>query len=179
MLRIIAVNDVYTLENLPRLRSLVEHHARTNPADALMVTLAGDFFAPSILSSLDSGQGMVDCMNAVGFTHVIFENHEDDIPLSELRLRIGELHATWLDTNVRDFVPPLPTHQVLEIGESGGRGVGRAKRFATARGRSRDPIWFTDSHLREVVRQNRLNCGVKSITPANMRYPPAISESAG
>lgn len=122
-LRIIAVNDVYTLENLPCLRSLVEHHTRTNPADALMVTLAGDFVAPSILSSLDNGQGMVDCMNAVGFTHVIFGNHEDDIALSELRLRIGELHATWLDTNVRDFLPALPAYQVLEFGPEGGRRV--------------------------------------------------------
>ena len=122
-LRIIAVNDVYTLENLPRLRSLVEHHAITNPADALMVSLAGDFVAPSILSSLDGGQGMVDCMNAVGFTHVIFGNHEDDIPLSELRLRIGELHATWLNTNVRDFSPVLPAYQVLEFGPEGGRRV--------------------------------------------------------
>ncbi len=122
-LRIIAVNDVYTLENLPRLRTLVEHHRVTNPADALMVTLAGDFVGPSILSSLDSGHGMVDCMNAIGFTQVTFGNHEDDIPLSELRLRIGELHATWLNTNARDFVPALPAHQILDFGPPGGRHV--------------------------------------------------------
>ena len=90
-LRIVAVNDVYTLENLPRLRSLVQHHATTAKADALMVTLAGDFVAPSILSSLDSGRGMVECMNAVGVTHVTFGNHEDDISTEALRQRIGEL----------------------------------------------------------------------------------------
>src|ERR1700679_2436869 len=107
-LRVVAVNDVYTLENLPRLRSLVKHHAEADPADVLLVTLAGDFVAPSILSSLDFGRGMVDCMNAVGVTHAILGNHEDDIPVEELRKRITELHATLLGTNVRAFTPTLP-----------------------------------------------------------------------
>jgi NADPH:quinone reductase-like Zn-dependent oxidoreductase/2',3'-cyclic-nucleotide 2'-phosphodiesterase (5'-nucleotidase family) len=114
-LRIVAVNDVYTLENLPRLRTLVEHHRTTDPADVFLVTLAGDFVAPSILSSLDSGRGMVDCMKAVGVTHAIFGNHEDDIPIEALRKRIAELGATWLSTNVA-FDPPLPRSQVLAVG---------------------------------------------------------------
>ncbi|MDB4939541.1 MAG: hypothetical protein JWP87_6513 [Labilithrix sp.] len=114
-LRIVAVNDVYTLENLPRLRTLVEHHRSTDPADVLLVTLAGDFVAPSMLSSLDSGRGMVDCMKMVGVTHAIFGNHEDDVPTEALKKRIDELGATWLSTNVT-FDPPLPRSQVLTIG---------------------------------------------------------------
>ena len=51
--RIIAINDVYSLANLPRLRTLVEHHRTNQPADLFLVTLAGDFVGPSILSSLD------------------------------------------------------------------------------------------------------------------------------
>ena len=122
-LRIVGVNDVYALDNLPRLRSLVRHHAAVDPADVLLVTLAGDFVAPSILSSLDSGRGMVDCLRAVGITHAIFGNHEDDIPTEELRRRIRELGATWLNTNARGFDPPLPAHQVIEVGGAGGRRV--------------------------------------------------------
>jgi NADPH:quinone reductase-like Zn-dependent oxidoreductase/2',3'-cyclic-nucleotide 2'-phosphodiesterase (5'-nucleotidase family) len=114
-LRIIAVNDVYTLENLPRLRTLVEHHRTTDPADVFLVTLAGDFVGPSILSSLDAGRGMVDCMRMVGVTHAIFGNHEDDIPTAALRKRITELGATWLSTNVA-FDAPLPRSQVLTVG---------------------------------------------------------------
>ena len=87
-LRIVAINDVYSLENLPRLRTLVEHHRATDPADVMLVTLAGDFLAPSILSSLDSGRGMTECMRMVGVTHAIFGNHEDDIPTEALRRRI-------------------------------------------------------------------------------------------
>lgn len=114
-LRIVAINDVYSLENLPRLRTLVEHHRTTNPADVFLVTLAGDFVAPSILSSLDAGRGMVDCMRMVGVTHATFGNHEDDVPVEALRKRITELGATWLSTNVA-FDPPLPRSQVLTVG---------------------------------------------------------------
>jgi 2',3'-cyclic-nucleotide 2'-phosphodiesterase (5'-nucleotidase family) len=122
-LRLVCVNDVYTLENLPRLRSLVEHHRLTSPADALLVTLAGDFLAPSVLSSLDHGRGMVDCMNAIGFTHVTFGNHEDDVPPEELRRRAAELHAVWLNSNVRGFVPALPVDDVVVVAHEGGRSV--------------------------------------------------------
>lgn len=86
-LRVVCVNDVYMLENLPRLKSLVEHHATTQPADRYIVTLAGDFVAPSILASLDKGVGMVDCLNAIPVTHVAFGNHEDDVGTGELRKR--------------------------------------------------------------------------------------------
>lgn len=121
-LRIVSVNDVYALENLPRLRSLVRHHAETSPADAMLVVVAGDFLAPSLLSSLDGGRAMVECLNAIGVTHVVFGNHEDDVPLAALRKRVAELRATWLATNVR-FDPPLPTQQVLTVERPGGRAV--------------------------------------------------------
>jgi NADPH:quinone reductase-like Zn-dependent oxidoreductase/2',3'-cyclic-nucleotide 2'-phosphodiesterase (5'-nucleotidase family) len=114
-LRIVAINDVYSLENLPRLRTLVEHHRATDPADVFLVTLAGDFVAPSLLSSLDAGRGMVECMKMVGVTHAIFGNHEDDIPTEALRKRVAELGATWLSTNLT-FDPPLPRSQVLAVG---------------------------------------------------------------
>jgi 2',3'-cyclic-nucleotide 2'-phosphodiesterase (5'-nucleotidase family) len=116
-LRIVAVNDVYSLENLPRLHSLIEHHRATDPTDALLVTLAGDFVGPSILSSLDGGRGMVDCMNAIGVTHVTFGNHEDDIEPAELRARVAQLRGAWLGTNVRGFTPPIPSSAVVQVGD--------------------------------------------------------------
>lgn len=122
-LRIICVNDVYTLENLPRLKILVQHHAESVPADRLLVTLAGDFLAPSILSSLDKGAGTLDCLNAIPITHVAFGNHEDDIGMAELVKRVGALRGTWLNTNIPAFRPVLPTHQILEIASPGGRTV--------------------------------------------------------
>lgn len=120
-LRIVAVNDVYLLDNLPRLRSLVESARSEDPADCLLVTMAGDFVAPSMLSSLDAGRGMVDCMNAVGFTHVIFGNHEDDIETEQLSARVRELHAPCIGTNLRGFDPELPLVDVVEFTAASGR----------------------------------------------------------
>lgn len=122
-LRLVCVNDIYALDALPRLRTLVKREATDDPADRLLVTLAGDFLAPSLLSSLDHGRGMVDCLAAVGVTHAIFGNHEDDIAPEELKLRVRELPAVWLNTNVPDFGVPLPTHDVVEV-----RGPGRSVR---------------------------------------------------
>ena len=122
-LRIVQVNDVYTLENLPRLATLLRHHAETSPANALLAIMAGDFLAPSILSSLDAGRGMVECLNAVGITHVVLGNHEDDVPIAQLHERLRELHAKCLGTSVHGFVPPLPAHDVVEVTAPGGRRV--------------------------------------------------------
>jgi len=119
-LRIVSVNDVYTLEHLPRLKSLVRHFVENEPVDATLVVLAGDFVAPSLLSSLDAGRGMVDCLNDVGVTHVTFGNHEDDIAIAELHRRIEEFHGTWLATNVR-FDPRTKPTDVIDVQSAGGK----------------------------------------------------------
>src|SRR5271165_6704328 len=103
--------------------TLVRALSNDGAADRTLVVLAGDFLAPSILSSLDAGRGMVACLNAVGITHVVLGNHEDDVPVAELRERLRELHATCLGTNVHDFVPPLPAHAVVDVAAPGGRRV--------------------------------------------------------
>ena len=119
-LRIVSVNDVYSLENLPRLATLLEDRGKARrgeePVDAFLVVLAGDFLAPSMLSSLDFGAGMVDCLNAVGVTHVIFGNHEDDVPTAELEKRISEFRGVWLDSNAHALGGRLPRTQVIEVG---------------------------------------------------------------
>jgi 2',3'-cyclic-nucleotide 2'-phosphodiesterase (5'-nucleotidase family) len=128
-LRIVSINDVYTLENLPRLRTLLRRCAEEDPADVLLAVVAGDFLAPSILSSLDSGRGMVECLDLLGMTHVTFGNHEDDVPVAELRARVRELNAKWLATNVHGFDPPLPAHEVVTVEARRDGGVpGRAVR---------------------------------------------------
>lgn len=120
-LGLISINDVYSLEHLPRLATLIAHHRATTPADRWLVVLAGDFIAPSVLSSLDGGRQMVRTLNALGVTHVVFGNHEDDVPVSELQARVREFHGVWLGTNVRGFDPPLPSFDVVEVG---GKRVG-------------------------------------------------------
>jgi 2',3'-cyclic-nucleotide 2'-phosphodiesterase (5'-nucleotidase family) len=119
----VSINDVYTLENLPRFKTLVKQQSTALPADALLVVLAGDFLAPYVLSSLDGGRGIVDCLNDIGVTHVVFGNHEDDVPIAALRARVRELRATCLGTNLRGFEPPLPTYDVVDLVAPGARSV--------------------------------------------------------
>jgi 2',3'-cyclic-nucleotide 2'-phosphodiesterase (5'-nucleotidase family) len=114
-LRIVAVNDVYSLECLPRLTSLVHHHKTVDPADAFLVVIAGDFVAPSVLSSLDAGRGMVDCLNHIPITHAILGNHEDDIGVDQLRARLHELVGTILMTNVHGLDDSFPKREVLPV----------------------------------------------------------------
>lgn len=122
-LRIIGINDVYVLDNLPRLATLVAELAHADPVDRTLVTVAGDFLAPSLLSSLDHGRGMVAMLNALGVTHVTFGNHEDDLDVASLRARVSELRATWLASNVVGFDPALPRHDIVTVCAPGGREV--------------------------------------------------------
>ena len=59
-------------------------------AYCLAVTMGGDFLAPSLLSAIDGGAGMVRVMNEIGVTHVCFGNHEADVPSRMLLQRIAE-----------------------------------------------------------------------------------------
>ncbi len=122
-LRIVCINDVYTLDNLPRFLNLVRYYRTVAPADRFLVTLAGDFVGPSMLSSLDKGRSMIECLNAVGVTHVIFGNHEDDIDFVELQKRIREFAGVWLSTNITLDDPALPRHDLIDIASPSGRSV--------------------------------------------------------
>ena len=127
-LRIVSVNDVYLLTNLPRLKSLVRHHeeavAARHEADAILVVLAGDFLSPSLLSSMDAGRGMVECLNDIGVRVVVLGNHEDDLPVAELRARLGELRATCIGTNVLPGKVDLGLPRSLSIEVGAGFEVG-------------------------------------------------------
>ena len=114
-LRILSINDIYALDHLPRLASLLRAHVLPAP-DVTISIIAGDFVGPSLLSSLDAGRGMVDCLNALGIDYATLGNHEDDISPTELHARVAELAGTWLSTNV-DFDPKMPRDAIIHVGD--------------------------------------------------------------
>ena len=118
-LRIVSINDIYKLDNLPRLANLLRAVALPPPA-VTITAIAGDFVGPSLLSSLDAGRGMVACLNAVGIAYATLGNHEDDISPADLHQRVAEFRGTWLSTNV-DFDPRMPRDAVVRVGD---RAVG-------------------------------------------------------
>lgn len=98
-LRIVGVNDVYALHALPRLATLIAEARTVDPADVLLVTVSGDFLAPSLLSSLDGGRGMAEVFDALGTSHVTLGNHEDDLSFHDLTARLAGLRATIVVSN--------------------------------------------------------------------------------
>ncbi|KAL3934652.1 MAG: hypothetical protein SGBAC_009679 [Bacillariaceae sp.] len=127
-LRIIQINDVYELDNFPNFKTLCDVKAKEtkngqSPGEFL-VLLSGDFVAPSLLSGLDKGRGMIDTMNKCGITHVCFGNHECDIPMPALGLRIEESKFAWINTNMREIDEILKVktdpHEVIKVKSSDG-----------------------------------------------------------
>jgi len=123
-MRIISINDVYELDNMPRFKTLIAAQSQGWPKENLITALAGDFLAPSLLSSLDAGAGMVRVLNDFPIDFVCFGNHESDIPLIKLRQRIVEFKGTWLNANMPDFEPRLPAYALRRlVGNSGAHGA--------------------------------------------------------
>lgn len=121
-LRIFHVNDVYTLEYLPVLKTAIATLSEGIPNSNVLTTLSGDFLAPSLLSSLDNGRGMVDMMNDIPIKAVCFGNHEADVPYEALVDRISEFKGVWLNSNMLGFEPKCPENHLLEL--EGGRRIG-------------------------------------------------------
>jgi len=122
-LTVVAINDVYELTNFSRLKSLIRdvRDSRSNP---VLACLAGDFLAPSILSSMDKGLGVVECLNSLGISHVCFGNHEGDHGLEVLKKRIEEFSGMWLNSNVRSLpYDGLHEYDVIDCGEGGRAGI--------------------------------------------------------
>ena len=137
-LRILHINDVYILDQLPALRTCLDALSEGMPRSNVLTTLGGDFLAPSLLSSIDHGRGMVSVMNAVPIKAICFGNHECDVPHAALLKRIGEFEGVWLNSNMRSLneeLPEgaLPSHHALRL--EGGRcepeGVNRTLRSHT------------------------------------------------
>ncbi len=114
-LRILSINDIYVLDHLPRLASLLRAHVLPAPEITISI-IAGDFVGPSLLSSLDAGRGMIDCLNALGIDYAILGNHEDDISPAELHARVAEFRGVWISTNV-DFDPKMPRDAIVRVGD--------------------------------------------------------------
>jgi 2',3'-cyclic-nucleotide 2'-phosphodiesterase (5'-nucleotidase family) len=102
-IRLVAINDVYELTNLPKLQTFL---SRLSPSPVAVI-LAGDFLSPSPLSSIDGGRGMVSTLRAVGLTHCSFGNHEADLKMSSLRDRVKELSRSVKVLN-SNMLNPLP-----------------------------------------------------------------------
>lgn len=134
-LKIVSVNDVYLLDNWPRIATAKKKCAEEG--FHTIAVLPGDFVSPSVLSSLDKGYGMIDCMNEAGIDYVCMGNHENDIGQEALYQRIRESRFTWVNSNMQSMplppdIPRLPEYCVIEVQrdhghEEEGEEMGKAE----------------------------------------------------
>lgn len=120
--RLITINDVYELDLLSNFTTA---RRENEGGDLYLALLPGDFLAPSSLSSLDRGFGMVDVLNRAGMDIVCFGNHEADIPLEpHLYDRIKQSKFLWINSNMPTFKCPtddldlckkLPSYHIITV----------------------------------------------------------------
>lgn len=98
---IITVNDVYKLDNYPKLCTFIKKTKKQNKNALVLTVLPGDFLSPNIYSTFDNGVAMVNILNIVEIDYVTFGNHEFDLSYEQLQERMHEYNGTWLNTNVK------------------------------------------------------------------------------
>ena len=107
-LSILQLNDVYALDpvddgrrgGMARVATLVKE-LRAKNANTLFL-MAGDFLAPSLLSTYLKGQHMIAVLDALGLDAATFGNHEFDFGPAVLAERMRESRFAWISSNVRD-----------------------------------------------------------------------------
>jgi 2',3'-cyclic-nucleotide 2'-phosphodiesterase (5'-nucleotidase family) len=75
-LTVIQITDVYTLEHLASLKTLVEDVREKSPGAKVVCMLTGDFLSPYLLSSVDKGKGMMNALNKIPLDYLTWGNHE-------------------------------------------------------------------------------------------------------
>ncbi len=68
--RFVVINDVYHIDNFPYFASAKK--VESIGPNLTIGTLAGDFLSPSLLSTIDKGVGIVECMGLSGVDYVCF-----------------------------------------------------------------------------------------------------------
>ena len=118
--RFVCINDVYEIDYLPHFSTCVKgNKAKDSSSNKTIAVLPGDFVAPSLLSSLDKGAGMVRCLNLSNLDYVAIGNHESDIELNQLHCRMRESTFKWINSNMPDLPLPedikLPRYEIIEL----------------------------------------------------------------
>ena len=119
-LRVLTINDVYKLDNYPRVATAVRAARADAAALGCVVTahLNGDFLSPCILSAIDGGRAMTEALNHAGIDYVLLGNHEFDFGFEVPVARMNGFRGKCINTNVTtSALATLPKYDVLRVGE--------------------------------------------------------------
>ncbi|EOD34543.1 hypothetical protein EMIHUDRAFT_228520 [Emiliania huxleyi CCMP1516] len=116
----ITVNDIYILDNYPRLATaLASARSGAESIGAVVTThLNGDFLSPCTFTALDGGKVMSEALIRAKIDYVCLGNHEFDIGAAALAGKIGGIHSTTcLNSNIDGpELVDLPTFATVSVG---------------------------------------------------------------
>jgi len=123
-LRVVTVNDVYKIDNYPRVKTAIQEFKKAQDVDdcVCISTLPGDFLSPCTLTNLDGGVAMLRSLNEVGFDYVMYGNHEFDLKTPVLQKRVKEYDGKWINSNVSfpELIGKdgkvLPEYDIIKVG---------------------------------------------------------------
>lgn len=122
-LRVVSINDVYKLDNYPRVATAVAA-ARASVAvhpggGVALACLNGDFLSPCTVTALDGGKAMADALNYALIDYACLGNKEFDLPLPSLVRSLARFtHGKVLNSNVLDQeLAALPRFDCVRVGE--------------------------------------------------------------
>jgi len=122
-LRCVHFNDVYSLEHLPKLKTLLHDVAGSAPEATTICTLGGDFFSPSVLSSIDGGESMVECLSQLPVDFACLGNHEADVNQDAFVHNVNRFSGTVINSNWPTMPAcgkAMPPFEILEISSADG-----------------------------------------------------------
>ena len=118
-LRILTVNDVYTLDNYPRLSTAKQAAlAEAKEIDAVVISvLNGDFLSPCSLTAIDGGRAMTEGLNHAMLDYVMLGNHEFDFGFDVPISRMQTFNGKCLNSNISTAkMASLPKYDIIDVG---------------------------------------------------------------
>jgi 2',3'-cyclic-nucleotide 2'-phosphodiesterase (5'-nucleotidase family) len=108
-LLLVQITDVYTLENFPSIKTLLQEAREAYGDQGKVVSvLTGDFLSPYLLSSVDRGAGMMKALAKTPIDYLTWGNHEADIDHRTVCKHVREFPGTFINTNMQD-------HEVMTL----------------------------------------------------------------
>ena len=96
------ITDVYTLENFPHLKTLLQDLRNKNPDAKVISVLTGDFLSPYLLSSVDRGAGMMMALQETPIDYLTWGNHEADIEHKVVCRHVRNFPGKFINSNMLD-----------------------------------------------------------------------------
>jgi 2',3'-cyclic-nucleotide 2'-phosphodiesterase (5'-nucleotidase family) len=101
-LTVIQITDVYSLEHLASVKTLVEDIRQKSKGSTVISMLTGDFLSPYLLSSIDRGKGMMNALSKIPLDYLTWGNHEADIDHRTVCRLVRGFPGTWINSNMLD-----------------------------------------------------------------------------